>query len=446
MTIFSADQINIQCDRICQSKALTTANQKKFLRHLVKLHITDAPESAYSVKQLGHDLFGSDSSMGQVMAKQVRDAVDLYHKSGGANDPILFSITSRPVRLRVASNPYPLPQLTEHYLVSARAAVDRRTSSSSQQAFAYINRALAGHPDHPRILAAKALLHTDRAADGGQPRQELERAEEIVATLRTRGAEPWEACLADANVRACLHWDWSGARTTYERAIALSGGTAKYLGGWYGTFLTSQGEPEKAARMAYEGLQIAHDSAAYRVDLATWQICAGQIEAAQHTLNLAIEQGGPIHHQVHALLAVVREAKGDPQGSIQALKRVPAGWHETSSLAGVKALFEGLAGNTVKARRYLAAMKKARSVARLFPRLQMYVPSTQLGWASLGAGDPDQAVELMTEGAVRERDPYTLILNGLPPLRHLHDHPGFRKLIEETMKLPLPAIRPLTTD
>ncbi len=445
--LYPPDQINEQCERICHSSALTTANQRKLLRHLVMLHLTGAPDNAYSVKSLGHDVFGSDSSMGQVMTKQVRDALDLYSKSIGVNDPILFAVASRPVRLLITGNQYPLPQRIEHYLASARAAVDMRTFSSSEQAFAYVNRALADHPDHPRILAAKALLHTDRAADGGHPRTELQKAEVLLAQIRARGAEPWEACLADANVRASLHWDWSGARTRYERAIVLSGGMAKYLGGWYGVFLTSQGEAEKAVLQAQEGLQLAHGSAAYRVDLALWQLCAGQIEDAAHTVDLAIADYGKVHHQPHALRALILEHKGDPRGAIEALKKVPAGWHETSSLAGVRALFEGLAGNRAKAKRYLSALKKARSVAKRIPKLGMYVPSTQLGFAALGAGDRDQAVELISEGAVQERDPYTLILNMLPAFRHLHDHPGFRRLIEETMKLPLPAIHaPLTKD
>lgn len=69
-----------------------------------------------------------------------------------------------------------------------------------------------------------------------------------------------------------------------------------------------------------------------------------------------------------------------------------------------------------------------------------YIPAGQLCIAALGAGDVDEAIEWLHEGAVVERDPNLVLTNVYPFFRHLRGSEAFRTLVEKTMSLTFPPI------
>ena len=83
-------------------------------------------------------------------------------------------------------------------------------------------------PDHPRILALKAIAHLNQAMFNLAPRGELEAAERIINRINERGASSWEFWLADACIKQYLYWAWDQAMASHEKAISLSRGEAQY--------------------------------------------------------------------------------------------------------------------------------------------------------------------------------------------------------------------------
>jgi Tfp pilus assembly protein PilF len=304
----------------------------------------------------------------------------------------------------------------------------RRRSISGR----YLDKALAIAPEQPLLLSLKAYCYATRALYGTIPRQDLERAAAIVERTRVVEERPWESWFAQACVQMALHWDWRGARGSFDRAITLSGGNAQYQP-WYTAFLASQGEAAKAAALLRVSVSRVHDSPIVRADLAANQVFAGQYDEAEETITTACALFGPrTHYLLFVHLAILREARGDGQGALDALAQVPLKWPRTSITLGLRALFSGLAGDRRTARRHFVKLRALRLIAGPF------VPAIQLCVAAIGAGEVPTALNWLRQSAEVERDPNLILSNVYPFFRHLHHEPGFKDIVVNTMHLALP--------
>jgi serine/threonine-protein kinase len=230
-----------------------------------------------------------------------------------------------------------------------------------------------------------------------------------------------------------LHWDWPAAEAAFERAIALSGGTARRLA-WYTAFLASQGRAEQAVPLLRTAVSLAYDSPIVRADLAINQIFAGHYDDARETIESAFAVFGErTHYLLHVHKAILHEALGDAATAAAVIDRVPLKWPQTTITLGLRALFSGLAGDRKTARRHFTKLRGARSLAG-----RRYIPAGQLCIAALGAGDIDAAVAWLREGAVVERDPNLVLTNVYPFFRHLRASAAFQSLVQDTMRLTFP--------
>lgn len=177
----------------------------------------------------------------------------------------------------------------------------------------------------------------------------------------------------------------------------------------------------------------AHDSPIVRADLASALIHAGRFDEAGETVADALALFGPrAHYLLYVHRAILLEARGDSRAALEAVQKAPLRWPRTAVTLGFRALFSGLAGDTVTARRHYLKLRAARALPGV------HVPAGQLGLAALGVGDLKAAVSWLREGAVVERDPNFVLIGVYPFFRHLYHNLDFRALVT-TMGLSLSA-------
>jgi tetratricopeptide (TPR) repeat protein len=130
-------------------------------------------------------------------------------------------------------------------------------------------------------------------------------------------------------------------------------------------------------------------------------------------------------------LAILHEAKGEFAEAARAIEQVPVTAPESTITLGLRGLMIGLSGNRDAAQRIYEQLQTLKRTGETF------IPATQVANAAIGVGDYDGAVAWFNE-AVVERDPIINWIALYPFERHLHNHPGFRALVTETLKLKFP--------
>jgi Tfp pilus assembly protein PilF len=315
------------------------------------------------------------------------------------------------------------------HVANAIAGFEKRHLAGYETALRYLALALEEHPDHPRILSLKAMVHADRGMVGRHPRTELETAESLIEKAKAHGYT-WECSLVEAWIRACLYFDWAGAEVLFDRAIEASHGEAKYHP-LYAAFLVSQLRAEEAIRILEAAvMHFSHDVVATRSDLVISQIIAGRLDDAEVTLRSALELFPRAHYLLYIHLATLHEARGNYKEAARAIQEVPITALESTLAIGLRYLFIGLSGDREEAEHGYERLRLLKQSGAGF------VPASQLAVAALGADDPDAAVAWLEAAAV-ERDPIINWIAVLPFFRHLYYHARFRSLITETLRLKL---------
>jgi Tfp pilus assembly protein PilF len=426
------DDVHRECQRIAQS-GLLSPQERALLEQLVRLTLDDQTGRLYQ-KALADNLGIASAKQIGVIATRLRTKLADHYRTAQGQPAVQIELPARGYEVRFFYRPpvFALSHRVQLLVANAKAAIDQRTLPGASAALEFLDLALDADAGHPLILALKAYCHATRALYGTYPRSDLEVAETIVEQARSATDRPWESWFAEGCVKMALHWDWSGAASSFEQAIALSGGDAQYQP-WYTAFLACQGRAVEAVPLLRVAVTRAHDSPIVRADLAAAQIYAGQLSDAEETITTALALFGPRTHyllQVH--LAILHEARGDGRAALAAIEQLPFRWPRTAITLGLRALFSGLGGDHKTARRHFAKLRAARALAGRF------VPAGQLCIAALGTGNLTGAVGWLREGAVVERDPNLVLTNVYPFFRHLHHHPEFRTFVLETMKLALP--------
>ncbi len=432
------DEVLAEVARISHSGTLS--QQERMLLRLIVERTLDGQTSQLYQKALADDLAIPNAKQVGVVATRIRAKLAAYYERLAGDSLLQVTLSDRGYEAFVSYRQptIVLSERTQLAVANTKAALDQRTLPGTADAIRHVNTALAAEPDHPLLLALKALCHATRALYGTYPRSDLETAERIVDAQRAgEGSRPWESWFAEGCVKMALHWDWSAAEAAFERAIALSGGAARRLP-WYTAFLACQGRADEAVPLLRTAVSQAYDSPIVRADLAINQILAGRYVDAQDTIDTAFALFGErTHYLLHVHQAILHEATGDAAAAVAVIDRVPLKWPQTTITLGLRALFSGLAGDRRTARRHFTKLRGLRLVAG------HYIPAGQLCIAALGAGDPEGALEWLREGAIVERDPNLVLTNVYPFFRHLHASQAFQAFVLETMRLSFPQ-RPAT--
>lgn len=433
------DEILREVARISQS-GLLSLQERTLFRRIVELTL-DGDTSRLTQKDLADEIAIPNAKQVGVVAARVRAKLSDYEGTAGQGSFLRVGLSDRGYEAWVAyrSPSSALGARAQLAVANAKASLDQRTIPGAAAALKHVEAALAAEPGRPQLLSLKALCHATRALYGTHAREDLEAAERIVSVTETQ-PRPWESLFAEGCVRMALHWDWTAARTAFERAILLSAGTARHLP-WYTAFLACQGRADEAVALLQSAVSLSPDSPIVRADLAINQIFAGRYDEAQDTIDTTLAVfGARTHYLLYVHQAILLEARGDPAAAADAIARVPLTWPQTTITLGLRALFNGLAGASRVARRHYSKLRAGRALAG------SYVPAGQLCIAALGAGDVDAAMTWLREGALVERDPNLVLVNVYPFFRHVHADPRFRTLAVDTMRLPLDDARSRTRD
>lgn len=411
---------------------LLSPQERDLLRRIVRATM-DGDTSKLYQKALADDLGIVSPTQIGVIASRVRSKLaDHYRDSQVSSVQIELSKRGYEAQFLYRPRAAARGDRVGLLIANAKSAIDQRTLPGAAAALGYLDTALSIDARHPLLLPLKAYCHATRALYGTFPRADLERAAAIVEQTRALDDRPWESWFAEACVDMALHWNWPGARAAFDRAIALSDGEAQYQP-WYTAFLACQQQADKAVALLRVAVSRAHDSPIVRTDLAANQVFAGQYDEAEETIATTIALFGPrTHYLLYVHLAILREARGDGQGALDALAQVPLKWPRTSITLGLRALFSGLAGDPRAARRHYAKLRALRMLAG------RYVPAIQLCVAAFGAGDIPTALSWLRESAEVERDPNLVLSNVYPFFRHLHHDRGFQDIVVKTLSLTLP--------
>ena len=414
----------------------TLSPQERTLLRLIVERTLDGRTGLLYQKALADELAIRNARQVGVVATRIRTKLSEYYERSGDDSVLQISLSDRGYEaffsFRRATAV--LGERAQAAVADAKAALDQRTLPGIATAIKHLNAALAGAAEHERtlLLSLTALCHATRAMYGTYPVSDLKEAEAIVGASRAAAGRPWESWFAEACVNMALHWDWAAAEAAFERASALSGGTARRQP-WYTAFLASQGRADEAVPLLRAAVTQAYDSPIVRADLAINQIFAGHYADASETIQAAFALfGDRTHYLLHVHKAILHEAMGDGAAAAAVIERVPLKWPQTTITLGLRALFSGLAGDQKTARRHFRKLRGARMLAG------HYIPAGQLCIAALGAGQVDAAVEWLREGAVVERDPNLVLSNVYPFFRHLRSSGAFQSLVQETMRLRLP--------
>lgn len=427
------DEILSEVARISHSGTLSP--QERTLFRIVVERTIDGETSQLYQKALADVLDISNPKQVGVVATRIRAKLAEYYAQTAAESSLQISLSDRGYEAFVTYRQpsVALSDRAQIAVANAKAALDQRTLPGAAAALKHLHAALDLEPGHQLLLSLKALCHATRALYGTYPRADLEAADQILSATRTSQPRPWESWFAEGCVLMTLRWDWAGAETAFERAIALSGGAARRLP-WYTAFLASQGRARDAVPLLRTAVSQAHDSPIVRADLASNQILAGDYDGARETIETAFALFGErTHYLLHVHRAILLEATGDAAAAARAITQVPLKWPQTAITLGLRALFSGLAGDRRTARRHFTKLRAARAVTG-----HHFIPAGQLSIAALGAGDIPAAIDWLRAGALVDRDPNLVLVNVYPFFRHIHGHPEFKALVCDTMGLRLP--------
>ena len=381
-----------------------------------------------SQKTIAADVFGRDlrdfepraDSIVRTTAAHLRESLLAYYAGPGHGDPVMIEIPRGAYVPRLSRRPSLSASMTGR-LFSARMAIEARTPSSYETAARHLDAVLSEAPDSSLALALKAECLASRAIHGARPRPLLEEAGRLAERAADQPKPAWQAWLAMGMVQQALHWNWSGARESYSKALEMSeGDAATHV--WYTAYLVGRGRPEEGISNLRRTVDhFGYCNPTFIGDLSMLLILARDYDAAAESIDAAIE-ASPAFYQHHMNKAILLEARGDAQGALRVLDRTPLRLLERPVTWGLRALLAGLSGSPAVARRRISWFRTIQKAGR-------YIPPSQFAACWLGAGNVDEAIQCL-ENAAEDRDPLVVWFHAYPFFRHLHGHARFRHLID----------------
>jgi tetratricopeptide (TPR) repeat protein len=385
----------------------------------------------------------------------VRTRMMGYYETEGYLDPIIIKLNKGSYMPVIAYNTAVtdvarLDPKSERLMLRAKTALDARTLRGVMRALDYFVQLMEIPFTNPRQTSTLIFIPMVIAPIMPNATKAIRpHVESVLSKTRAAGLEPWECTFADACSSACYRHDWKKSLALFETAIINSHGEAAYFW-WYTALLASQGRLAEAIdKLDAEVRHFSRTSIAARTDLALLQIMARRYGDAEEILSSSLDFTTADNPLIACHFAMLYETQDRLKEAVQSmtkwlhraeeagLKNVPleealkVDLH--SFIVGMAVLVIGRGGNVDLATKLLNQLVR-RKVR--FDRTS----SVEIAVGMVGLDRHDEAVEWLKKAAFEEGDPYSMWFHVFPPLRHLHAHEGFRKLLGR-LKLPLQRIR-----
>ncbi|MGC2111631.1 MAG: tetratricopeptide repeat protein [Candidatus Korobacteraceae bacterium] len=305
--------------------------------------------------------------------------------------------------------------------LQGRYFYERRTQDDLGKAFQYFEQAVKLDPQYARAWSALAwaLIARTEAAYGSSfeegyrlARSAAERALQLDPGLA-------EAHAAIGRIKRTNDWDWSGAETSFQRALALEPqNTIVLLGA--SSLAASLGRFDQAIALNRRAVEIDPLSVVAHVSLGVHAYYAGQQDLATdaYQKSLAISPDDP---EAHYLLGLVYLTRSKPQQALAEFQK--------DQRSSEKSVGEALA--------YSALGSKAEADLALAQLIANYKFQAAYQIAEVYAfrGEVDRAFEWL-ELARTHHDAGLPAIKGDPLLKNLYHDPRYAEFLRK-MNLPL---------
>ncbi len=310
---------------------------------------------------------------------------------------------------------------TEAYnaYLQGRYFYEQGNKADLEKAVGYYEQAISLDSDYALAWAGLAEARAWQTGQGHVPLAEGYRKARVAAE-RALALDP-----NSANAHAALgvvqmwyDWDWTGAKASFQRALALEPGNAKVVMG-AADLSRTLGRFEQALALSRRAAELDPLSASAHESLGITAYYAGRLEEALAALNKALELS-PERPIARMWLAVVYLAQSQPQEALAEMAREGEPFWRLQGLA--------LA--------YHALGQKKESDAALAEVIKKYqaVAAYQIAEVYAFRGESDRAFEWL-ERAYAQRDPGLAWVKGDPLLKNLERDPRWAAFLKK-MRLP----------
>jgi serine/threonine-protein kinase len=188
--------------------------------------------------------------------------------------------------------------------LQGRFYFERRTKESLEEAIGYFQKAIDVDPGYAQAWAALANVHARQANSGHVPvedgyrkaRQEAEKALSLDEDLA-------EAHVAMGWIKRSHDWDWTGADSSFRRALELEPGSATVVGG-AGLIALTLGRSDEAMALTRRAAELDPLSPSIHFNLGVQSLYAGHYDEATAAVKKALELN-PGYPRAHSLLGRV---------------------------------------------------------------------------------------------------------------------------------------------
>jgi tetratricopeptide (TPR) repeat protein len=375
----------------------------------------------------------------------VRNRLRKYYETEGYRDPVIIKLNPGSYAPAIAFNPVStaMPDLDPaitRLVLRAKTAIDLRTLRGAWRAMRYYLQ-IPLNLENPRQIANNIFIPMAVAPIVPSTPMAIRPLMDVaIAHVKQSGIEPWESIFAEACGEACYRHRWRESLDLFELAITNSQGEARYFW-WYTALLASLGRvPEAIETLDASVRHFSRTNIATRTDLALLQVMAGRFSDAEENVSSCLDFASAENPLIVFTFALLFEAQDRLEDAIAPIMQFSSsgrlGPGPTSIddslerrdlhllLGGTFALLMGRLGATAVASEMLDILLtcKAKRPA---------ASSVEIALALIGLDRFDEAVKWLHKAAFEESDPFAMWFHIFPPLRHLHDHRGFRALLAE---------------
>jgi DNA-binding winged helix-turn-helix (wHTH) protein/TolB-like protein/Tfp pilus assembly protein PilF len=225
-------------------------------------------------------------------------------------------------------------------------------------------------------------------------------------------------------VKLYYDWDWAGAESAFQRALALDPESpASHQ--WYSIYLLAAGRPDEAFRE----IQLAQDrdplSLAVNTDLGFHYYYTAQYEEAVKQLQLVLDMN-PNFAAAHLWLGRAYQELGKFDEALDAFRRVEERIEDWPVSIAARGFVAGVSGRTALAREALAELERLSSLR--------FVTSYGVALVHAGLGQTDAAFAALGK-AFDERSNWLVWLRLDPRWKSLRADPRFSQLVSR-MRFP----------
>jgi serine/threonine protein kinase/Flp pilus assembly protein TadD len=297
---------------------------------------------------------------------------------------------------------------------------ERRSKEDYEKAVAYYEQALKIDPNYARAWVGLAAVH-GRQADSGYTK-----ADEGYATARkeVQKALELDSNLAEAHsemgrLKMNFDWDWTGADTSFKRALELEPANANVVRN-ASLLSAALGRFDEAIKLDRRAIELDPLQTASHFFLGLHAYYDGQLDIGEQALHKALDLN-PQRPVAHTTLGLIYLARSKPEEALVEIQKEQDPIWRGCGLA--------LA--------YHAAGKKKEADAALTEYIQKHQNEMAYQIAEIYSyrGDKDKAFEWL-ERADNQRDAGFAQMKGDPLLHNLENDPRYTAFLKK-LKLPI---------